>query len=175
MIHISAMKIVVDYSKCSGCRYCELWCSFSHERVFSSSLSRITVVKDDKIGLDHPIVCNQCAPAPCIEVCAQNALIKDEDGIVQVVEDKCIGCKLCVDACPYGAIKINPTKLKPLICDLCDGKPICISKCPTNALKLYPLETIAFLKEDLKVFDNAYRYAISCFKRLIKGWGLDVE
>lgn len=175
MIPISRMRIVVDYSKCSGCRYCELWCSFSHEGVFSSSLSRITIVKDDRIGLDYPVVCNQCDPAPCIEACFQNALVRDEHGIIRLIEDKCIGCKLCFDACPYGAVKIHPIKSKPLICDLCDGNPVCISKCPTNALKLYPIETITFLKEDFKVFDNAYQYAISRFKELIKRWGLNVE
>lgn len=169
------MRIVADYSKCSGCRYCELWCSFYHEGVFSFSLSRITIVKDDRIGLDYPVVCNQCDPAPCIEACSQNALVRDESGIIRLIEDKCIGCKLCFNACPLGAIKMHPVKLKPLICDLCDGKPVCISRCPTNTLKLFPLETIEFLKENCEVFDKTYRYAASCFKELMKGWGLDVK
>lgn len=169
------MKIVVDYFKCSGCKYCELWCSFAHEGVFSSSLSRIIVVKDDIIGLDYPLTCNQCDPAPCINVCRHNALIRDKRGIIKVVEEKCVGCKSCLDACPYGAINFHPIKLKPIICDLCGGNPVCISKCPTNALKLYPIGRIKHLGEDSKFFDKSYRFALNCFRRLLERWGLDAK
>ncbi|MEM0051139.1 MAG: hypothetical protein QXF42_06615 [Sulfolobales archaeon] len=26
------LHVVVDLSKCSECRYCEVWCSFTHEK-----------------------------------------------------------------------------------------------------------------------------------------------
>lgn|GEM_PF-107717 len=168
-------RLVVDPSKCVGCRYCELWCSYKHEGVFSPSFSRIIVVKDDRIGLDYPIVCRMCDPAPCIEACPNDALTRGEDGIIRVVDAKCNGCGSCVEACPYGAIRLSPRLRRPLICDLCGGdEPICVKKCPTNALRLYPLAE-EDLSENEKAFDKAYRYALEEHKRLMRRWGLHVR
>ncbi|MHA1722735.1 MAG: 4Fe-4S dicluster domain-containing protein [Candidatus Baldrarchaeia archaeon] len=167
--------IVFDPSKCAGCKYCEMWCSFTHEGVFSPLLSRITVVKDDKIGLDYPIVCRGCDPAPCTKVCPSNALTRNEYGAIIVIDENCTGCGRCVEACPFGAIKMHPLKIKPLICDLCgDKEPVCVSKCPTNAIRLYPVAKID-LKNVEKIFDKAYRYAIRNYKVLSRKWGIHVE
>ena len=163
--------IVVDPSKCTGCRYCEVWCSFVHEGVFSSSLSRITVVKDDVIGLDYPVVCKFCDPALCIESCPSNALIRNENNVIVVIEEKCIGCSTCINVCPYGAIKMHPIKAIPLICDLCGGEPVCISKCPTNALSIHPINEI-----DIDViFDKSYSSALKHYQELLKRWGFGVK
>jgi len=168
-------KIIVDPSKCVGCRYCELWCSYKHEGVFSVTLSRIIIVKDDRIGLDYPIVCRMCNPAPCVKSCPNDALIQGKDGIIRVIDVKCTGCGLCVRACQYGAIRLSPRLKKPLVCDLCDGdEPICVKKCPTNALRLYPLAE-EDLCENGKVFDKAYRCALREYKDLMKRWGIHVR
>jgi len=152
-----------------------MWCSFVHEGVFSSSFSRITIVKDDRIGLDYPIVCEFCEPAPCVKACPTGALIKGNHGIIIVNEEKCISCGNCVKACPYGAIKLHPIKLKPLICDLCEGRePVCVSKCPTNAIRIYPIEEID-LSINEEVFDQAYAHALKRHKELMKRWGIHVK
>ena len=45
-----------------------------------------------------------CDDAPCVTVCPTGASYKrEEDGIVLVNAETCIGCKLCSWACPYGA------------------------------------------------------------------------
>jgi len=143
--------------------------------VFSITLSRIIVVKDDKIGLDYPIVCKMCNPAPCIESCPNNALVRGENGIIRVIDTKCTGCGLCAKACPYGAIRLSPKLKRPLICDLCNGdEPICVRKCPTNALRLYPLTEEETSKNE-RTFDKAYRYALREYKDLMRRWGIYVE
>jgi molybdopterin-containing oxidoreductase family iron-sulfur binding subunit len=50
-----------------------------------------------------PLVCQQCSEPPCMEVCPTGATTKDENGIVLVDRNLCMGCKACVMACPYGA------------------------------------------------------------------------
>ena len=39
-----------------------------------------------------------------MKACPSHAIVKREDGIVSVLEDKCCGAQACVSACPYGAI-----------------------------------------------------------------------
>lgn len=168
-----ATRIVVDLSKCSGCRYCELWCSYSHRKIFSTSLSRIRVVKDDLLGMDCPIVCRHCSTALCISACPTGALYKDENGLTKLNKDTCIKCGICIDACPYGAVFQDPFDNTPLICDLCGGKPICVFKCPTNALSVYPLKEISVTRSTR--LGKGYLIAINEYRPLLERWGISVK
>jgi carbon-monoxide dehydrogenase iron sulfur subunit len=127
-------KILVDVDRCSGCKQCEMVCSFTNENVFSSSLTRITVMKEDILGLDLPIVCWHCKPCKAMENCPTRALERDVEGLVSVDEKKCVGCMKCLEMCVIGAIKLHPERKIPLICNLCGGRPVCVQKCPTKAL-----------------------------------------
>jgi len=167
------VRIAIDLSKCAGCRYCELWCSFFHDKVFSTSLSRIKIVRDDLIGMDYPIVCRHCLEAPYVSACPVGALYKDEQGIIGLNKDACSKCGSCAEACPYDAVSLNPFDGTPLICDLCGGNPICVRKCPTNALSLYPLTEITVAGPSM--IGKRYRIAINEYKRLLEGWGVSVR
>lgn len=164
------LHVRADPTRCSGCKYCELWCSYKHEGFFSPYFSRIKVVKDDVLKFDFPLTCQHCEDAPCSKVCPTAALDKDETtGIVKLNEETCIGCGSCVSACPYGYLSLNPKSLKPLICDLCGGDPVCIKKCPTGALFL----TTEALSRDLEENDTLGRdhaKAVSEWKKLKVFW-----
>jgi carbon-monoxide dehydrogenase iron sulfur subunit len=127
-------RIVADVDRCSGCRLCEVVCSFSHESLFGSSSSRISVVKEDVYGFDLPVACWHCTSCPALENCPSGAIERGSDGLIFVAEEKCVGCGKCVKLCRFGAVKLHPTKHTPLICDQCHGKPLCVEKCPTKAL-----------------------------------------
>lgn len=124
-------RIVVDANLCAGCRLCELACSFFHEEVFSPTLSRVTVVKQDVYGLDFPVLCRQCDHCPAIDACPTNALTRTELGTIAADIEACVGCTQCVEECTYNAVKLVS---EPLICDLCEGDPQCVRRCPTKAL-----------------------------------------
>ena len=79
-------------------------------------------------------------------VCPTGASYKrEEDGIVLVDYDKCIGCKYCTWACPYGAREMDENQKVMKKCTLCvdriydetlpeaERKPACVLACPTSA------------------------------------------
>jgi Fe-S-cluster-containing dehydrogenase component len=93
-----------------------------------------------------PKSCLHCDDAPCVTVCPTGASYKrEDDGIVLVNEDICIGCKLCSWACPYGAREYDEDKGVMKKCTLCIDKiynenlpetsrvPACVSTCPAGA------------------------------------------
>ncbi len=127
-------RMLVEESVCSGCRTCELACSFAHSETFHPSISRIQVDKDEPTGLDRPNVCRQCGVAPCLKACPEDALARHgETRAVLVDESRCSGCGLCAGECPFSAIQIVDGRA--LICDLCGGEPACVRMCATGALK----------------------------------------
>ncbi len=93
-----------------------------------------------------PRSCLHCDEPACVTVCPTGASYKrEEDGIVLVNPDTCIGCKLCSWACPYGAREYDHTDGVMKKCTLCvdriynetleevDRIPACVASCPTGA------------------------------------------
>ena len=69
--------------------------------------------------------------------------------MIEVLKEKCTGCKLCVKACPFQAIEVvNNIAFINELCTLCGA---CVSKCPFKAIlisKYYAVSNIN--KEDYK-------------------------
>ena len=132
--------IVVDETRCSGCKICEQVCAKTHYDVLNVSKSAIRIHTEftkEKIWHTHS-VCQQCGPdAPCIKACPEGALYwDDEKNRLAINLDKCRGHFNCVAACPYNAIFRHPGLNNPIFCDLCDGSPECIKWCPMGAIRL---------------------------------------
>ncbi|BCS88157.1 4Fe-4S dicluster domain-containing protein [Pseudodesulfovibrio sediminis] len=159
--------ILVTAAGCIGCRACELACSAAHLAggVSVGSLHgplspRLYLTRAGNVRI--PIGCRHCEDAPCAEVCPNGAILRTESG-VQVVEDRCVGCKTCLAVCPVGAMEmaqvwkdgkpavrrvvdpLNPdvAAVEPALlaskCDLCQGResgPACVEACPEQALSL---------------------------------------
>jgi Fe-S-cluster-containing dehydrogenase component len=54
--------------------------------------------------------CFHCEDAPCTKVCPVEATWQEEDGIVVIDYDWCIGCRYCMAACPYDGRRFNWTQ-----------------------------------------------------------------
>ena len=153
-------RILVNVDRCSGCRLCEMVCSFSHENAFGSSISRINVTKEDAFGFDLPVVCWHCNSCNAMENCRAEALERGEEGLVFVNEEKCVGCGECLEICMIGAIRLHPERNTPLICDHCGGNPLCVEKCPTKALTYTETE-----KQQPKLPNQV-------FEEALRSWGI---
>ncbi len=99
--------MVIDLRKCVGCHACTVAC------VAENKLPPGVVyrpVMDEEFGV-YPLVtrrfvprpCMQCEDPPCVPVCPVRATYTNEEGVVIVDYDQCIGCRYCITACPYAA------------------------------------------------------------------------
>jgi Fe-S-cluster-containing dehydrogenase component len=73
--------------------------------------------------------------------CPVGAITINVVGAKDVVDDRCVGCKLCTIACPYGTMFYDGDSQKAYKCNLCGGAPACASACPTQAITFEEAET----------------------------------
>lgn len=136
--------LIIEHDKCVGCRSCEMMCSLTHEGLCSPALSRIRVVKDERVGWNVPIGCSMCDKPYCVMACPVGAASKDlRTGLVGMADGKCIGCRQCVQACPFGHAGYNVVKGIAFKCDLCGGEPQCAKFCWTGAISFDYLDNVA--------------------------------
>ncbi len=137
-----SVYLVIQAEKCTGCRICEIFCSFHHEGAIWPERARLMVLAEMDDGPFAPNPCRQCGArqgelAPCAEVCPVEAISLDERiGAWLVDAEICIGCGACQEACPYGIMRFDPQAELAYKCDLCGGAPECAAMCPTGAISL---------------------------------------
>ncbi len=136
-VSVSADKrLLINPSRCIGCKSCELACSYFHtEDSAEPEPSRVKVYNYTE---DHNmiVVCQQCDDAACVKTCPSGALaINESTGAVEWDEGKCIHCRMCAVSCPFGNIVYDRVNDEVIKCDLCGGDPACARYCPTSALE----------------------------------------
>ena len=138
--------LVIDPGKCTGCKQCELACSYEQEGTFNISKSRIRVFDFHHDARYVPYTCTQCDEAWCEQACPVNAITTDAAGVKNVSESLCVGCKVCTIACPFGTVNYNASTGKVIKCNLCGGDPACAKACPTDAIVYADTEQAGFDK-----------------------------
>lgn len=158
-------QLLVRSELCIGCKSCELACAVAHSEsktIFGAIMEpkfprkRVHVETDGREN--QAFQCRQCTDMPCVHACMAGAMYKDpETQLIQVNEQKCVGCYMCVMVCPYGAITEGRDH-KVVKCDRClelNYNPACVSACPTKALQY--IEVDQFAKSSRKNWLNHLR------------------
>ncbi|HMK93313.1 MAG TPA: 4Fe-4S dicluster domain-containing protein [Thermoleophilia bacterium] len=132
-----AKVLMIHPDKCTGCRNCELACSFEHEKRFRPGASRVQAFTWEREGISVPMMCQQCDDAACVTVCPTGAMHPSTttQAMVDWDADKCIRCRMCVIACPFGNARYDAASSSIFKCDNCQGAPECVAFCPTGALE----------------------------------------
>jgi len=129
--------LLIDAEKCTGCRACELICSFYHVARFNPRRSRICVLRDYRNGKAVPTLCRQCEKPACAQACPTEAIIRNrKTGAMLIDLDRCTKCEACISACQFKGVTVDPVTKYPIKCDLCGGNPICVRFCARGAIKL---------------------------------------
>lgn len=143
----------INSSKCTGCKTCQLSCKDEKDNSLGINFRRVyeygggiwqevdSFWKNDVFSYYLSIACNHCDEPTCVHGCPTGAMHKrEQDGLVVVNQDVCIGCRYCEMRCPYGAPQFDQQKRVMSKCDGCYTrvavglKPVCVESCPQRAL-----------------------------------------
>jgi formate dehydrogenase iron-sulfur subunit len=150
--------ILVDTTRCIGCRACEVACGEEHDLLVPDVLNDGALEEHRKTGVDQWTVvnkyetekgdvfvktqCMHCYQAACATACPTEAMKQTENGPVIWRGGKCIGCRYCMVSCPFDIPKFEYHEWNPKIqkCTMCferleaGEKPACVEACPVDAL-----------------------------------------
>lgn len=129
-------------NRCTGCNRCVYACAAVKEGMFMPSKARIKVSNFPQEGYSVPNICFHCPHPDCMKACPEEAIFRNERGVVVIDAQKCDGCGDCTTACPYGMIEQYGSG-KAFKCDLCGGNPACVLECHFGALLFKEPDTIS--------------------------------
>ncbi len=85
-----------------------------------------------------------------LELNPENGEAEEQDTIVEIVEDDCIGCTKCIQVCPVDAIVGAAKHMHTIIGDVCTGCNLCIPACPVDCIIIIPASLPASIRRQQK-------------------------
>jgi formate dehydrogenase iron-sulfur subunit len=140
-----AKALLIDITRCIGCRACVLACQSLHGFPGDGSDTELSATAYtaliDKGDLHVRRLCMHCLTPSCASVCPVAAIRKTAAGPVVYNSDRCIGCRYCMIACPANVPRYEWNNTVPAVrkCDLCAERvergeiPACAEICPVGA------------------------------------------
>ncbi len=154
---------LIDISKCIGCKACQVACSEwndlrdevghnvgVYDNPADLTAETWTVMRFSEVEFDEgkrlewlirKDGCMHCADPGCLKACpSPGAIVQYANGIVDFVEEHCIGCGSCITGCPFNIPRLSAKDNKVYKCTLCSDRvsvglePACVKTCPTGAI-----------------------------------------
>ena len=138
--------IKIDQDRCIGCKACEVHCKAKNRVPVGAKLGQHVslgpIMKKEQPAYMYLFMpCFHCEQPWCVSACPTGAMSKrEDDGIVYVKAELCVGCKACIVACPWKIPQWDMVNGRAIKCDYCRDrvdqgkKPACVTACTTHAL-----------------------------------------